>query len=280
MRTRLFSRIALPALAAAALLSSSACRRTSDADNEDTGYATDNALVERTYSDVQNIADEAADGNNLSTYRMTGGSASPLSGCAAITRDTLSQPHKLTIDFGSSNCLCADGNYRRGQIIVTYTGRYRDPNHQHDINFNNYFVNDNEVTGTKTVLRVADDAAGHPVYNITVNGKIILANSAGSITHTSMKTRTWVAGYSTPARADDEYDITGNGSITRANGKVFSYAITTPLHVAVTCRWVESGVVQITPQGASARTLDYGNGTCDAQANYTVNGKTYSINLR
>lgn len=280
MRTHLSSRhLTLAGLAAALLMSASSCKRNDATADEDTGYATDNALVERTYSDVQDIADQAAETNTLTTYRTTSGGAMPLSGCATITHDTVSVPHKLTIDFGSNNCLCADGNYRRGQIIVTYAGHYRDPNHQHDIGFSNYFVNDNEVTGNKTVLRVADDASGHPVYNITVNGKIILANNAGSISHTSMKTRTWVAGYNTPAWMDDEYDITGSGSITRASGRVFSYQITTPLHVALSCRWIESGVVSITPQGATARTLDYGNGTCDAQASYTVNGKTYSISL-
>jgi hypothetical protein len=271
--------LTLATLAATLLIAASSCKRNEAIDGEDTGYATDNALVERTYSDVQNIADQAAETNSLSTYRMTGGGATPLSGCAVITHDTVSSPHKLTIDFGSTNCLCADGNYRRGQIIVSYAGRYRDANHQHDISFSNYFVNDNEVTGSKTVLRVADDAAGHPVYNITVNGKIILANSAGSISHTSMKSRTWAAGYNTPAWADDEYDISGSGSITRASGRVFSYQITTPLHMTLSCRWIQSGVVSITPQGASARTLDYGSGACDAQANYTVNGKTYSISL-
>jgi hypothetical protein len=210
---------------------------------------------------------------------MVGGTPSVLSGCASVTHDTVSTPHKLTIDFGTSNCLCADGNYRRGQIIVTYTGKYRDANHQHDITFSNYFVNDNQVTGTKTVTRVADDAAGHPVYNISINGQIILANGGGTISASSTRTRTWVNGYNTAMWNDDEYDITGNGTVTRASGKTFTYTVTTPLHVALNCRWIESGVVEITPQGGATRTLDYGNGTCDAQANFTVNGKTYSISL-
>jgi hypothetical protein len=272
--------IAATALATTAILTFSACHRLKNEDSEDTGYANDHATVEKTFSDVQDIADQAATSGSLSTYKIAGGTPSVLSGCATITHDTTVTPHKLTIDFGTSNCLCADGNYRRGQIIVTYTGRYRDPNHQHDITFNNYFVNDNQITGTKSVTRVADDSAGHPVYTISISGQVILANNAGTITSTSTRTRTWVAGYNTAAWNDDEYDLTGSGSVTRASGKVFSYQITTPLHIALSCRWIESGVVTITPQGAGTRTLDYGNGTCDAQANLTVNGKTYSVSLR
>lgn len=272
--------LAITALATTAVFTFSACHRMKNEDTEDTGYGTDHATVEKTYSDVQDIADQAASAGNLSTFRMASGGPTVLSGCATVTHDTVSTPHRLTIDFGSTNCLCADGNYRHGQIIVTYTGRYRDANHQHDISFNNYFVNDNQVTGTKSVTRAADDAAGHPVYNISINGQIILANGAGTISASSTRTRTWVAGYNTPMWSDDEYDLTGSGSVTRANGRTFTYAISTPLHIALNCRWIESGVVTITPQGGNARTLDYGNGTCDAQANYTVNGKTYSISLR
>lgn len=208
------------------------------------------------------------------------GGATVLSQCATVTNDTLANPHQLTIDFGTANCLCADGNYRHGKIIVTYSGKYRDMGHTHTITFDNYFVNDNQVTGIKTVSYTSNTAAGNPKYDITVNGQVILANNAGTISWTSTRTRTWLEGYSTKDWSDDVYEISGSGTVTRANGKTFTINITTPLHVALACKWIESGVVEITPAGAAVRTLDYGNGTCDAQANFTVNGKTYSVTLK
>lgn len=251
------------------------CRK--KADVEDTGFGSDHALLEKAFGDVQSIADQAGTSGSLSTFRQ---GATILSNCATVTNDTLSSPHLLTIDFGSTNCLGQDGNYRRGQILVSYTGRYKDPGHTHTITFNNYFVNDNQVTGTKTVAHTGNNAQGQPVYAITVNGAIILANGNGTVSWTSTRTRTWTAGYNTSTWQDDTYEITGSGSVTRANGKTFTLNIVTPLHSALNCRWIQSGVVQITPQGGTVRTLDYGNGTCDAQADYTVNGKTRSITLR
>ena len=266
-------------LATAAIFILTACNRMKDRDNEDTGYASDHATLEKTYSDAQSITDEAGESGGLSTYRVAAG-GSTLSACATITNDTMASPHTLTVDFGTSNCLCNDGIYRRGQIIVKYTGRYKDAGHTHEITFNNYFVNDNGVSGKKTVTNTGNDAAGNPQYSVSVEGAIVLADGGGTISWTSTRTRTWLSGFDTPDRRDDVYEIRGSGTITRANGKTFDLTITTPLHIARACRWIESGVVQITPAGANVRTLDYGSGACDAQADYTVNGKTYSVTLR
>ena len=82
---------------------------------------------------------------------------------------------------------------------------------------------------------------------------------------------------------DDEYEISGSGRITRANGKVYDVTVTTPLHVALNCRWIESGIVEMHELSTSStliRTLDYGNSGCDNQATVTYNGKIYSITLR
>jgi hypothetical protein len=264
----------------ASVFTFTACRKeATTTDTEDTGFATEHATLEKTYSDVQSIADEAGSGGGLSNYRM-GSSNTVLSNCASVTNDTTVTPHVLTIDFGTTNCLCNDGIYRRGKIIVSYNGRYKDAGYTHTITFSNYFANDNGVNGTKTVTNNGMDASGNPSYSISINGSIVLANGNGTISWTTTRTRTWLSGYGTPAWNDDVYQLTGSGTVTRANGKTFDINITTPLHIALDCRWIESGVVQVTPQGSNARTLDYGNGVCDAQADYTVNGKTYSITLK
>lgn len=261
------------------VFSFSACRKDRLYDDEDTGYATDHASLEKVFSDAQSIADEAGTTGDLSTFKMIP-NGSILSQCATVTRDTLSAPHSLVIDFGSQNCLCKDGNYRRGKILVSYSGGYREMGHTHTISFSNYFQNDNQVSGTKTVTYADNDAAGNPEYNIVVNGQIILANNNGTISWVSTRSRKWLGGFTTPQWNDDVYEISGSGSVTRANGRTFQMNITTPLHIALDCRWIESGTVQITPESGATRTLDYGNGACDNQASIIVNGKSYSVTLR
>jgi hypothetical protein len=187
-------------LFAATFLALTGCRK--EKASEDTGYATEHATLEKTFSDVQSIADEAGSTGSLSNYRIVG-SATVLSNCASVINDTTVSPHVLTVDFGAANCLCADGIYRRGKIIISYTGRYRDAGHTHTITFDSYYVNDNEVSGTKTVTNSGADASGNPRYEITVAGSIALANGNGTISWNSSRTRTWLSGYSTPAWKDD-----------------------------------------------------------------------------
>lgn len=257
----------------------SSCRKKDERDS-DTGAASDNSLAEITFNDVNNIADQASTGN-LTSYLSTYDSdqKSVLSTCATITHDTISTPRLLTIDFGSSNCLCADQRTRRGKILVSYTGRYRDSASTHNITFDNYFVNDNQVLGSKQVTNNGRNAAGNLVYSIQVNGQIIKA-SGGTITWTSTRQREWIAGEGTPQWSDDSYLITGSASGTNAAGNSFVAIITSPLRKNIGCRFMVSGQMSLSPSGKATRYIDFGNGVCDNQVTVTINGNVYTFNLQ
>ncbi len=255
------------------------CRK-KDGDSEDTGYASEQAVLEKTFSDVQSIADQAASENGGSYLRTLSPGATLLGSCASITHDTISIPHTLTIDFGPKNCLCGDGIYRRGKIVLSYKGRYKDPGYEHSFSFDNYYVNDNGISGTKSVTMTSIDASGNPTYSIVENGAISLANGNGTIRINSSKKRRYLSGYNTAAWSDDSYETEGSGTITRANGNVYAMSITKPLLFALNCRWIESGTVSLRPPNGTVRSLDYGNGDCDALATLTVNNHTYNITLR
>lgn len=265
----------------AATLTLSSCKK--EDEDSDTSTAGDNALAESTYQDVTNIASEAGDGT-LSNYRG-GNYEGLLSTCAVITMDTAvsTNPDTLRINFGSSNCMCNDGRNRRGTIVITYSGAYRDSGTTWNISFDNYFVNDNQVLGTKTVSNLGHNQAGHLVYDVNVNGSLVLANNGGTITWTSQRQREWTAGESTPQWSDDMYSITGSASGTGANGNSYSANITSPLirNMALGCRrHFVQGTVEITPSNKPMRTVDFGTGACDDIATVTINNNTYTIHLR
>jgi hypothetical protein len=249
------------------------CRREND--EKESGTAADNSLAEQTFDDVKSIADQAADGN-LTSYK-TGGL---LSVCATVTHDTLSDPRMLTIDFGTVNCLCNDGRNRRGKILVSYSGRYKDQGSVHTITFDKYYVNDNHVMGSKIVTNEGPDGNGNIYYTVVIDGSIGLADSSGTLTFVSNRTRTWVAGYSTPEWMDDAYEITGTASGTRPDGGSFSAEIITPLRKEISCRWIVSGVMEFTPGDKPTRTIDFGNGDCDDQAVVSIGNWTRTITLR
>lgn len=257
------------------------CRKNKDDEKDtDTSTASDNALVEGTYNDVNNIADEASTGT-LSSYFIanTSDSRSILSTCAVITNDTTVSPRLLTIDFGVSNCMCGDGRNRRGKINVSYSGQYRDSLSTHTISFTNYYVNDNQILGTKTVTNNGHNAAGNLSYSVSVNGQIIKAGGGGTITWTSTRTREWIVGELTPAWNDDVYLITGSANGTNASGVSFTMVITSALRREIGCRHFVSGSLTLTPSGKPTRYVDFGTGACDNQATVTINGNVYNITL-
>src|ERR1035437_7184634 len=180
---------------------------------EDTGYTTEQSTAEKTFNDVQSIADQAStiSTGNPMNYKTT---ATTSLGCATVHKSADS----IVIDFGATDCLCRDGRTRRGQIIVTYTGNYADSGSVHTITFNNYYQNDNKVTGTKTVTNMGHNTSGQPFFNISITGAVTLAGG-GTITTSWTRIRTWTAGSSTPTDfTDDVYSIYGSGTMTRANG--------------------------------------------------------------
>lgn len=255
-----------------------------DEEDSDTSAAGDNAFAESTFNDVTNISDEAGVSGSLSNYRL-GEPDGILTSCATITFDSVNAADQDTIhiNFGTSNCTGNDGRNRRGEILVYYSGNYRDSASVHTLTFNNYYVNDNQILGTKTVTNLGHNSSGHLVYDINVNGSIILANNAGTITWTSQRQREWTLGEGTPAWSDDTYSVTGSASGTGADGHTFTVSITSPLirNMAIGCRrHFVSGTFVLTPDSKPARTVDFGSGTCDDVATVTINTHTYTIHLR
>ena len=166
--------------------------------------------------------------------------------------------------------------------MVRYTGRYRDAGTVITISHDNFFVNDNQILGTKTVTNNGTNTQGNMTYSVSLaNGQVILAGG-GTISHSFDRTREWIAGASTAQWSDDEYLITGTAAGTRANGDAWTSVINSsnPLHKIIGCKHFVSGSMDITPTGKPARTIDFGNGTCDDEATVTINGRSRVITLR
>jgi hypothetical protein len=263
------------ALAFSASVLMVSCQRDKLSQDEDTEMANDNSLSEFVYDDIDQIVDDASTkqtGDNLGNYKTS-------SNCAVITHDTLSTPKSITVDFGTTNCLCNDGRYRKGQILITYTGKYADSGSMRNITFNNYHVNNSHIMGSKTVENMGKNANNQTYFDIDVNGLIIKATTGDSIIWNTNRERTWVQGEGTSAWADDIYHISGSGNGKRANGNTWTMNIIQPLVKDLSCNWISAGVIELQPTGKALRTINFGNGNCDNQATVTINGGTYTINL-
>jgi hypothetical protein len=265
----------------------SSCRKEKETDN-DTSSASDNNLAENLFAQVKNISDAAADGTmSSSVYKSSRATYdTAIIGCATIIHDTTVSPRTLSIDYGPTNCTCGDGRKRRGKILVSYTGPYHASGTVITHSFDNFFIDDNQILGSKIVTNAGLNGAGNIHFTVSVNGSII-KSGGGTITWTSTRDREWIAGSGTLTWTDDIYLITGSANGTRADGSSFSAAITSPLQIEL-CTMagttyprhrITSGTINVTPSGKPVRVIDYGTGACDNQATVTVNGNVYNITL-
>jgi len=251
----------------------------------------DNATAEASFDDIGNVANE---GVRFGTY----GFNHLLTSCATITIVTDISPHTAVIDYGTTDCLSKDGNYRRGQIMVTWTGDYRQPGTVITITPQNYYLNFNKIEGTKTITNLISKDANnltYPTFSIKVNGTVTIdpqysINGTGGImTYTADKTKEWIKGEDTPQWDDDVYLVSGTVQGTTTANIMYS-AITdpnAPLRLEIGFPHFTSGILNISQgvvTGVDASVpvrVDYSylNNQRDDLARVTINGKTYTIHL-
>jgi hypothetical protein len=270
---------ALGSMALLLTLAFTSCKKEDVKSDSDVQAAENNSMAESNYNDAGSLVDMSYTAGTNMSFRETN-EEGMLSSCVTVTVDTVSSPRVITLDFGASNCMCIDGRNRRGKIIATYTGKYRDAGTVVNISFDNYFVNDNQIKGTHKTTNMGYNAAQHLVHKVEVNGQIVKANNGGTITWVSTREREWVAGANTPINIlDDTYSITGNASGTNADGTSYTINITQALVRKMNCFWFESGKLDVTPSGRLVRTLDYGTSGCDNKATVTIAGLTFNVVL-
>ncbi len=240
------------------------------------GQAADNALAENLYEDAGDWSDISMEfdfpkSTQIDTvYKGT---------CVSSTLDTTVTPHKLIINFGTINCKCDDNKYRRGKIIVTYSGKYFQQGTVVIDSFANYYVNDNKILGTRTITNKGRNEANHMYWDLIVAGQVITSKNGGAITWNCERTREWIAGEG-QTHANWEFGITGTSNGSRNGALSYTGTITQQLIRKGSCPWIVSGLIDIQPLDQPKIELDYGNDTCDSNIFATINGKTITLLLK
>jgi hypothetical protein len=241
--------------------------------NEDKKESTDATTSSNAYEESIEMVEEVEQTGQLASYISVGA-------CATITIDSMSATRSIQINFGSTNCLCLDGKYRRGSITATWTGTFLAAGSTVGLNFTNYAVNDNQVNGTNSVTYNGVDGNGNWSATVVTAGNIVLAAGAGTVSWNANLTRAQVSGASTTGLSDDQFAITGNASGTSSTGKTYTVTITSPLIRDYSCiEHFTSGTMVVDTGIGPDKTIDFGNGTCDNAVTVTVSGIDYIIYL-
>lgn len=247
-------------------------------------YSDESAQSEASFDDVEDVSMIAAEEEgDASTYGRSGDASGfrptfeelrlRLGPCATITvtPNDSTYPKTITIDFGPIGCLCADGKYRRGAIVIHLTAPIRRPGAVMTITLVDFYLNRAHIEGTKVVSNLSEN--GNIKFTVqVVGGKVTFPNGRG-YQYQSLKYVKQIAGGNTRTIRDDVYSIEGRSKTEFNNGLTITLDTETPLIKKVVCPWISNGVLKI-KINARVLFLDYGapnNGDCDNKALLTWN---------
>ena len=244
--------------------------------------ATDEAQAATLNDEVVSEADLYVNTVASTSYMAVKSEAASTEPTITITpKDSITFPKTVTIDFGTSGFTGKRGNVLKGKLIMVISDRMWKTNSSRTITFDNFYVNDNKITGKKVITNKGLNAAKNPYWTVIVSDTITRTDGT-TVVWNSERTRERVDNGGTPlVYADDKYSITGSSSGINAKGKTFTLIIdaNNPLIIYNNYPHFVQGSVTITSETRTA-VLDYGDGTKDNKATVTINGVTKDITLK
>ena len=147
------------------------------------------------------------------------------------------------------------------------------------LSLENFTFNSVSVEGSATIVRIRSNESENPQSDAEASFRGIWPDGT-SANFTANRTREWIEGYGSGFWGDNVFLISGKGTYTGKLGNVFMKETIVPLRRELSCRFIVSGIMEISRNDATA-SLDFGDGTCDAKGILTYpNGDSKEIFLR
>ncbi len=270
------------------------CRKkeNTEVDNE-TQSAVDNAVADQEYMSIV----PATNGHAINT-KGTGATNGRLMSAAAC--DTLFWVNRSTADTNvvngkyvvapqyelnltnTSTCTASftDGKIRSGKWLITITGPLKNVGSKMILQLVNHKASGIGYACDSIVVKTVASSTVSSSYNIKLyNG--VCSSPNWTIKYSFDRTITnYVHGK--PGNPDPVVEIFGTADGVNRTGKSFTVEIPagSPMIKHKSCQFVDKGVLNLTPEGFKTRIVDFGNGTCDDDATFTVNGSTVAFKLK
>ncbi len=186
--------------------------------------------------------------------------------CVTITIEITDTSKDVLVDFGEEGCEVR-GHLVKGKLTMSYAIDLDAKTKIITYSLDDFFIDDIQFEGTKTVTRQRMNENGNPQYMMDLDLKVTFADGTEA-SRKGTKTREWVEGVLNGNWGDNVFLITGAWETNFANGNTHSTTITTALRREASCRFLVSGVVDLVRTNYSG-VLDYGDGSCDNLALFT-----------
>ena len=212
--------------------------------------------------------------------RVDGGGHDDRCSCADVTHDKENQT--ITIDFGDG-CAGPNGVVRAGKIIIKYDGMRFVPGSYWVTTFEDFYVNDRHIEGTRTVTNISEDIFAEPKFHIVLEGGKVTWPDDTYATREADKIRVW-------KRADnpllDEVHVLAESITAGINREEVRYStfVKEDLVFKRMCRGAKrgripvAGVKEVT-LGDRVFTVDFGDGECDTIVTITSGDQTQTVDL-
>ncbi len=187
--------------------------------------------------------------------------------CATINIEITDTSKEVTVDFGSEGCEVRGGHILKGTVNMSYIADLDAMTLIINYNLVNFFIDDIQFAGSKTVTRQKVNDNGNPQYMMDLGFSVTFPDGT-TASRTGTKTREWIEGSFNGNWGDNVFLITGEWETNFANGNIHSTTITTPLRREASCRFLVTGVVDLVRTNYSG-SLNYGGGECDNIAVFT-----------
>jgi hypothetical protein len=236
-------------------------------------HSEESAEAEASFDDIQDLSFTAAE-EEQAVSAGEAGRIFPfarlrlrIGQCAEITvtPDDSTYPKTVTIDFGDG-CWGADGKFRKGAIILHFTGPIRRPGSVLTITLRDFYLNRAHIEGTKVITNLSEN--GDIKFTVqVVDGKVSFPNNRG-YKYNAMKYVKQIEGGATNDIEDDVFSIEGRSQTEFQSGLVITLNTESALIKKMACRWISNGVLKIKINNRVLY-LDYGapsDGACDNKA--------------
>jgi hypothetical protein len=244
-------------------------------ESEATEYSAESMEAEASYDDVQDISMTAADEEGIiSAGKGQGAKPYPFlklrlrigaKAVITVTPDDNTYPKTVTLDFGDGDN-CPDGKFRKGKIVMHFTGPIRHPGSVVTITLVDFQIGRAKIEGTKVITNLSEN--GNIKFSVQVtDGKVTFPNGRG-YTYEKLKYVKQIEGGDTDEISDDVYSIEGRSQTKFNNGVIITLNTETALIKKVSCPWISNGTLKV-KINTYAFLLDYGypdNGDCDNKA--------------
>jgi len=201
--------------------------------------------------------------------RGTESSRASFPNCVTVTLVMSQNFRELTVDFAEGGCEIR-GHLYQGQIVVTYQ---RNPAEQQvflGYVLNDFYFDNKQVIGSNSILR--DWSNNNPQFTHTVDLTVVWPNGAQA-SREGQIVREWIEGFGSGIFTDNVFEVTGYWDVNFVNGGTHSYESIIPLRREVTCYHFVSGSIDV-ERPLFGGVLDYGEGTCDNLATFTLTDGT------